>query len=77
VSVRPSVLNDNVLPLHVAVLAKALTERIDVGCGRRLGPYVTYPRDLARLLRLGCERRRKENRTRACKERATVYHSMT
>jgi hypothetical protein len=37
-SIRRSVLNDHVPPLHVAVLAKALAECFDVDCWRCLSP---------------------------------------
>jgi len=38
VSIRPSVLNDDVLPLHIAVFAKALPESLDIDFWSFLGP---------------------------------------
>jgi hypothetical protein len=48
-----------------------------VGSSGQVGRQVAYSRDLVRLLSLGGERRGEEHRTRASKERATVYHWMT
>jgi len=47
-----------------------------VGASGQVARQKAYSRDLGRRLRPGGERRGDEHRTRASKERATVYHWM-
>src|SRR5262249_51172140 len=60
-SLRPHLLNDNALSLHVPEIAQSLTERVDTARdnGSRPAAQESYPRDLSRLLRLGRKRRKK------------------
>ena len=52
---RPTVIDKNVLALHVAELAQPLPKRVKEGTagGRCEGTQVTYPWHFLRLLRLG------------------------
>src|SRR5438552_3273495 len=65
-------------PFHVAQLTESFLERPQGwGVSRPSIGEETKPVHLPRRLRLGHERRSKERRTRASKERAPVHHWMT
>src|SRR5262249_23115782 len=72
-------LQDESLPFNVAKFPHPLTERFEKSGGRRgtVGSRLPDPCDLARLLRVGGERRGEEHRTRASKERAPVHYWIT
>jgi hypothetical protein len=53
---------------------KSLSKHLEVLERRAAGCKDTDPWNLPRLLRPSGERRGKENRTRACQERAPVHH---
>jgi hypothetical protein len=76
----PPGFNRDVLAFHKAQLAQALLEGSEAkpipGAIRIAWRQKAYSEDLPRL-GLGGERRGKQNGTRASKERATVYHSIT
>jgi hypothetical protein len=70
-----SVFDHEVAALCVTEVPQPLEEGLSqVGITGPVERQLAYSSDLGRLLRLGGERRGKEHRTRASKERATVYH---
>jgi hypothetical protein len=78
-SVSISVFNADVLALDIAEIVECFPEGSDV----RLLRIVWFhrdqdadPRDFARRLRLGGERRGENGNTNAAKERAPVHHSI-
>src|ERR1700687_2755685 len=78
-ALRPAILDDDISPLDVAQFAQALPEWADEVSLQGGGGVSeeTDPVNFGRRVRLGGERRGEEHRTRASKERAAVYHSIT
>src|SRR4030095_11439842 len=63
---RISIVDDNILALNPPELAQPLPERVEQGrpIGRGREAKKTYPRPLARLLRVGGERRREDTESK-------------
>src|SRR5262249_29602923 len=77
-TLRISIVDDNILTLNPPALTQPLPERVEEGrhIGRGPPPKKTYPRHLPRRLRLGDERRGEKGET-ARDERSPIHHWMT